>query len=135
MPRKGFSRFLTAYTRASTADASRRFFPSETPHLAGAMVKSVRCQADVQAITGDMYLQFAFQESDDPENWPTADTFTVIGATTITTAEGVTGGSSFESITVTKAYVRFGVAARNNNAGSPKYEFAMVSTRFDTRAC
>lgn len=80
-------------------------------------------------------MQFAFQESDDAEVWPGASTFTVIGTTTIT-VDGLTGGNGgFEAITLGKAFVRFGMVIRNNNAGTPKYEFVWVATRFDTRAC
>lgn len=135
MARRGFSPSRTLYTRASTADNDRRYFPSEAPVRNSAEVKSVRPQADVYNMTGDCYLQFGFQESDDAEAWPGAATFTVIGTTTIT-ADGLTGGNNgFETITLTKAFVRFGMVIRNNNAGSPKYECVWVSTRFDTRAC
>ena len=134
MSKKGFSRFQCIYTRASTADNQRRFFQSDMPVLPGADLKTVHCQAYVWNQTGDLYLQFAFQETDDPENWPAADTFSVIGAATIT-ADGVSSNTGFESITTIKAFARFGVIVRNNNAGSPKYEFAWVATRFDFRSC
>ncbi len=81
------------------------------------------------------YLEFAFQEGDCPEIWPAANTFAVIGTTTIT-AGGITpGNNGFEAITLTKAYVRSGILIRNNNQGPPKYKFVWVATRFDTRSC
>ena len=134
MPRRGFTAYQTLYTRASINDASRRFFPSEGPARPSAGIKSVRAQADVYNMTGDVYLQFAFQESDDTENWPAADSFTVIGATTIT-QDGIAAGAGFENITLIKANVRFGVVIRNSQSGTPKYEFVWVATRFDTRSC
>lgn len=132
--RAGFSDYQCIYTRASTNDTSRRFFPSTGQPRLASSIKAVRCQADVYNMTGDCYIQFAYQESDDPDNWPSADVAncTVIGATTITT-DGILAGTSFEALTLTKAYVRFGVVIRNNNAGSPKYELVWVATRFDTR--
>lgn len=134
MSRKSFSPYQCIYSRANITDGSRRFFPSAAPAKNGADVKYVHCQADVLNSTADVYIQFAFQETDDLENWPAGDTFTAIGATTIT-ADGISANTGFDSITVTKAFVRFGVAIRNNNDNPAGYEFAWVSTRFDTRSC
>ena len=104
------------------------------PILLGADVKAVRSQMDVYGLSGDMKLEFAFQESDDPENWPATTSFMIIGANNAT-ADGVTAaGSAFDSITVSKAHIRLGVTAKNASNGS-KNELAWVSTRFDTRAC
>jgi hypothetical protein len=134
MPRRGFTAYRTAWTRASTADASRRFFPSSEPARASGPVKFVRPQMDVYNMTGDCYLQFGYQESDDIENWPASDTFTVIGTTTVTVDGIAVGNNGYEAVTLTKAFFRTGIVIRNNNAGTPKYEFCWVATRFDTRS-
>jgi hypothetical protein len=132
MPRKGFSGFATVYTRASTASGERRFFPL-TGLRDAADIKSVHWQLDVWALTGDLLLERAFQEGDDPESWPSASTFTVIGATTAT-ADGLTAGSGYENVTLAKSNMRFGVAVRNNQSGA-RIELCWVSGRFDTRSC
>lgn len=131
--KRGFTPYECLYTRSSTADNSRRFFPSSEGPRSAAGIKAVRPQADVTNLTGDIYMQFAFQLSDDVDVWPGGDTFTVIGTTNIT-ADGIVGGNNgYDAVTLTKAHVRFGMIIRNNNAGSPKAEFVWVATRFDTR--
>ena len=133
MPRTGFGSFVNVYTRASTAAGERRFFP-----LAGALEardgRLVHPQADIFALTGDGYLEFAVQASDDPENWPAASAFTTFGGASAT-SEGlfvVAGFADLGSL-LDKAYWRPGVAFRNNTSGA-RIEHAMVSGRFDVRA-
>ncbi len=135
MPRKGFSSYAAVHTRGGSTDADRRFFPLTTARES-ADVKGVHGQIDILNISGDMYFQFGFQESDDPENWPLGamNTTTVIG-TFSTTSEGVNASTGYDSVSLSKAFVRFGVVVRNNNAGVTRTEHAWVAARFDTRTC
>jgi hypothetical protein len=50
------------------------------------------------------------------------------------TADGLTAGSAYENVTLTKSNMRFGVAARNSQSGT-RIELCWVSGRFDTRSC
>lgn len=133
MQRRGFSPQVTAFTKPGTADGDRRFFP-----LTGARDSSqcakVLALLILYAITGDMYFQLAFQESDNPEVWPDATAFTIIGTSNTTTGPTFTNGA-YEAITTTKPWVRFGVLVRNNNGNPPKIELCWVAGRFDTRPC
>ncbi len=127
MFRRGFSPFACVFSRGSTTE---RFFPTSIAVPTSA-VKAVRAMMEVLNLTADLRLKFAFQESDDREVWPA--TFTLLAGSG-TNVDGYFPGDTYETLTLTKAWVRFGVVTKNDSAGT-KYEFAWVSMRFDTRAC
>jgi hypothetical protein len=133
MPRRGFSAEVTVFTKPGTADADRRFFPLTPPRDSSQAAKVLAVLA-LYAITGDMLFQLGFQESDNPETWPDAITFTRIG-TTSATAGPTYSNDAYEAITLTKPYVRFAVIVRNNTGNPPKIELCWVSGRFDARSC
>lgn len=133
MPRKGFSSDVTVYTKPGTADGDRRFFPLSAPRET-AQVGAVLAVIAIYALTGDMLFQLAYQESDIPDVWPDASTFTRIGSTSATGGPTYSN-DAFEAVTVTKPYIRFGVLIRNNSGNPAKVELCWVSGRFDTRAC
>jgi len=131
MPRKGFSSYQVVFSRASTSQS--RFFAAELPVRSGNDTKSVRVQVDVYCLTADLQIDAAFQESDDPENWPSPSSFSALG-TMSADADGLFSNGGYESVTITKAYWRPGVSVKNKTTGN-RIEFAQVSMRVDARAC
>lgn len=133
MVRRGFSPFASVFTRADTSPTTGvRFFPL-TSALSTADIKTVRGLMDVRNLTGDMRLQFAFMESDDPELF--SGTWAFIDATAVFTADGLWGLQSYATVTLNKSYVVFGVTTRNDSGSPARIEHAWVSARFDTRSC
>lgn len=131
MYRKGFSEYFCVYSRGNTTSGGERFFPTSIV-LPTSAIKSVRAMMDVLNITGDLRLKFAFQESDDRESWGSSYALLTGNGTN---ADGFYADDGYQAVTLLKAWVRFGIVTRNDSAGTPKYEFAWVSTRFDTRSC
>lgn len=75
MVRKGFSPFLTVFTRADhDTTTGVRFFPF-TPPRSTADVKAIRALLDVMNITGNMHLQFGYIQSDESEIFTVAPRF------------------------------------------------------------
>lgn len=133
MPRRGYSPEVTVFTKPGTAGGDRRFFPLTAPRESAdcALVLAV---IQIYALTGDIYFEIGFQESDSADLWPDAGTFTRIG-TTNAVAGPTYSNAAFEAITLSKPLVRFGIVVRNNTGNPPKIELCWVSGRFDTRAC
>ncbi len=133
MPRKGFSSYRNVHTRASTAGGEARFFPAEGAVRSSNDVKSMHVALDVYDLTADLLVTPAFQESDDPENWPNASTAVAIGSLTAD-ADGITSSTGYDAVTLTKSFWRPGVLVRNKTTGA-RIEFALVAIRVDTRSC
>ena len=131
MARKGFSPNQVVFSRASTSQS--RFFAAPTPVRAAGDTRFVHVQLDVSCLTADLQIDAAFQESDDPENWPSSSTFAALG-TVSADADGLVANNGFESVTITKAFWRVGVSVKNKTTGT-RIELAQVSMRVDTRAC
>lgn len=138
MYRKGFSNYYALHTRASTADADKRFFPILRP-MECAGVKALLMQGDLYDMTGDMLVEFGVQVSDQVEIWPAANVFTRVGSTGASqaTADGFFATPDFESVaaTLTKAWFRAGFIVRNNSAQTPRIELCWGSLRIDARSC
>ena len=137
MHRKGFSPVIVAFTKGSTSNGDRRFFPLGTIFRT-AEVKFVLGIIDIYALTGDTLFQMAFQQSDSTETWPDAATFTQIG-TSSATAGPVFSNNGFEDISSGLNYaipfVRFGALLRNNNGNPARIECCWLSGRYDIRGC
>jgi hypothetical protein len=138
MYRKGFSSYHALHTRASTADADKRFFPILRP-MEAAGVKALLVQGDIYDMTGDMLVEMGVQVSSDIENWPAASVFTRIVGTGASqaTADGFFATPDFELVAnvLTKAWFRAGFIVRNNSAPIPRIELCWGALRIDARAC
>ncbi len=133
MVRKGFSPFLTVFTRADhDTTTGVRFFPF-TPPRSTADVKAIRALLDVMNITGNMHIQFGYIQSDESEIF--AGPATVLDAGYSRTTDGCSGTDGYIAVTLTKTWVVFGIIVRNNTNSNLRIESAWASTRFDTRAC
>lgn len=138
MYRKGFSDYVALHTRASIADAEKRFFPVLRP-MESASVKALLMQGDIYDMTGDMLVEFGIQVSNDVENWPQANTFSRVGSTSVSqmTGDGFFATPDFESVSalLSKAWFRAGFIVRNNSSQTPKIEMCWASLRINARAC
>jgi hypothetical protein len=126
--KRGFGRAVAVWTRGNTTD--QRFFVA-TPGMASAAIKAVLVAIFVYNATQAITIQVAYQESDDGETWPDQATFTLIPNFSVT-ADGPTYDDAWNSVTLTKKYVRFGFAVVNTS-GSGR-ELANCALRLDTRA-
>lgn len=133
MVRRGFSPFVSVFTRADTSTTTGVRFFALTGVRSTADIKSVRGLLDIRNTTGDTRFQFACSESDDPEAFP--NTWTVIEPTKWMNNDGLDSNGGYITLNLTKTYVVFGVITRNESASPARIEHAWVSGRFDTRSC
>jgi hypothetical protein len=133
MPRAGFSQYFSVYTKPGSTSNDRGFFPG-TGAMRSAGIKSVLAAIEMYASQGDVFIEPAFQESDDGQVWSPWATFTPIGGTPINlSADNVAYDSAYQTVTINKAFVRFGVAVRNTSGSSIKH--ALAAIRVEVRAC
>lgn len=129
--RTGFGPAIATWTRGSTQSADRRFFVATAPMLA-ANIGYVNLALFIQDSTGDVEVQVAYQEADEPDAFTTdASSFTLV-PTFMTHADGVSYDGTWRSVTLTKKYVRFGFAVKNYE--NTTRDLAYCALRIDTRA-
>lgn len=132
MSKPGYSSLESVHTLGSTDTGAERFFPANLPPRPGNNVASLLAMLYMHNSTGDVRARPAIQRTNDLSNWPAADQFTVVGDAVLT-ADGVDEGSEYAPTDMDFAWYRVGAAIRNNDAGTPKREFAQVAVRFDVR--
>ena len=104
-----------------------------TPTMRAEDIEKFRATINIESNTGVHLTLYRF-ESEDGVTW---DTVTKMEATpTSYSTDGITYGSAFVAMygTITKAFVRFGVEAKNASSGDAEYRSAVVGLRMDWRS-
>lgn len=104
-----------------------------TPTMRAEDIEKFRATINIESNTGVELTLFRF-ESDDGVTW---DTVTKMEATpTVYADPGIVYGSAFVDMygSITKAFVRFGVEAKNVDGEDDEYNSAVVGLRMDWRS-
>lgn len=125
--KRGFGPGIAIWSRGST---SQQYFFAATPGMDSARIKSVIAALFLDNTTGPIFVQLAFQESDDGETWPDQTVRTPV--TFSTNDEGATYDNTWRDVMLTRKYARFGFAVKNDTENGTR-EFACCALRIDTR--
>jgi hypothetical protein len=93
---------------------------------------SVRVTAEMRSRTGAIKFQGFVQFADDPYDPATWSAVSLLG--TVVSANGVVAGTTFETVSSTKRYRRYGVKAVNDTGGGTDLNLCYAILRIDQRS-
>jgi hypothetical protein len=93
---------------------------------------SVRITAEMRSRTGNIEFQAYVEFADDPYDPGTWSAVPLLG--TAVTANGVVAGTTFETVSSTKRYRRYGVKAVNDTGGGTDLNLCYAILRIDQRS-
>ena len=121
--------FVAPPTKVITDSTSHTFYPLG-PAIPSEMVGEIRATLDAMAVSNDVTVVPAWQEGSNPrlytgDGWGSATEF---GSSRSTV--GVTYGTTFSSVSLTKEFIRFGLVAYS---GGTNVNAALAALRIDYR--